>query len=403
MASTEKLPSGKYRGIYRDAAGRKQRVKGTFGRMSDARAAAQEAEVKARREAARTAGTLSARTTWDQWWDLLSQRRVLDSETPVTEHYIVERYLRPQWGDAPLNRITRVEVQDWVDGLKVGKSAAYTQRIYSVFSVSINRAVKAGVLAASPCVEIDLPKRAKRPKPHATTQDVAAVRATLRGDYADAVEFLLETGLRPGELAGLHVNRIDLESGWLEVVEVFVGGRTKATPAYVRDYPKDEDSRRVPLTDRAVEIARRQLEGRVVGSSCGLPHSREGACSSDLLFRTKLGRAVSPHNLQRRLKSAFEDAALDSKSPYASRRGFATRLAEGGANAFEIAAWMGHNDIRMSQEYVQQTAAARGRLRAALGEQTPLTVLGGRGTGRGTDRDGQPLESTGIDDAGRAS
>src|SRR5690348_17663828 len=100
MAWAEKMPSGRYRGGYRDTDGVKQYVTDEgrgFERKSDAKAAGQEAEVRARRRAAVSQGTQSANITWGDWWDLLSDKRTfVDSDTATTEHYIVERYLRSE-------------------------------------------------------------------------------------------------------------------------------------------------------------------------------------------------------------------------------------------------------------------------------------------------------------------
>lgn len=122
MASTEKLPSGRYRGVYRDSAGAKQRVKGTFRLSSEAQAAAEEAEVLARRQAPKKAGTLPATTKWGDWWDVLSAGRIFDSDNLKNEVSIVEVHLRPWWGETPLIDIDDIEIQKWVDSYRVRRT-----------------------------------------------------------------------------------------------------------------------------------------------------------------------------------------------------------------------------------------------------------------------------------------
>src|SRR5438445_10018653 len=105
MAWAEKLATG-WRGRYRDQAGTKRKVTQADGsllrRKHDAIEAAEEAAVKARREAAKTAGTLSAHVTWGIGW----------------EH----------------DRLPE---------------ASYVQRVYDVSAASVNRAVP-DVLPAAP-------------------------------------------------------------------------------------------------------------------------------------------------------------------------------------------------------------------------------------------------------------
>lgn len=408
MASTERLPSGKYRGVYRDANGRKQHTQAR-DRKQDAKDDADEAEVKARRVAAKDAGTLSARTTWGQWWDIVADDRHFESDTGGVENQLVRAYVRPRWDDVPLNKIAQRDIQRWVHALERGTapvdmvspryaakplSPGYVQRIYSPFRVSITRAMEDGVLDASPCAGVKLPKRQKRPKPFVAPAEITVLAdAGLRQDYLDAVEFTLETGLRPGELTGLHAHRVDLTTGVMTVAEVFVFRAKK-----IRPWPKDKDSREIPLSAKAVKILRRRLADRDLRQACGVEHMRGEKCRNALVFLTDLDRPLNRDTLNYHLRKAATDAGVTVKSGYALRRGFATRLAEGGLDVFQLAEVMGHADINLSREYVQQTSTARARVLAALGEQAKLTAVkpprGTRGTPRGTDRDNQALPGT---------
>lgn len=404
MASTEKLPSGRYRGVYRDAAGRKKYTPAQ-DRKQDAREDAVEAEAKAKRRAAADTGTLSARTTFAQWWETFTSTRHLESDTGLTEAQNARAYLLPKWADVPLNRITQQDVQRWVIALERGSapvemrsprysrrplSASYVRRVYSTFRVAITAALEAGVLDASPCAGVKLPTVGKRPKTYMATDEADALAEEMRGEFADAVEFALETGLRPGELTGLHAHRYDRRRKVLVITETFVFRAKK-----IRGWPKDGDAREVPLSTRACEILDRRLQGRDLRESCGVPHMRGERCTHPLVFLTRLGRPLSRDVLNYHLRQAAKTAKVDAKSGYTLRRGFATRLAEGGLDAFQLAEVMGHSDIRQSQEYVQTTKTARARVLAALGDRAPLAAVedaerGTRGTDRGTDRDNQP-------------
>lgn len=382
MAWVEKLASGKWRGGYRDAAGKK-RYTPPHALKRGAREAAQEQEVKARRQAAATAGTLSARTTWGDWWD--SEDRVFESDTDRTEAYIVDRYLRPRWGEIPLNRIEQPDVQVWINAITAGQDAgwehdrlpeaSYVQRIYQVFSASISRAIAAKVLTSSPCVGVKLPKRRKKQKPYMPVAD--APKLQLRVDYRDAVDFVLETGLRPGELCGLHEAAVDYSTGWLYVVHAFVERRRIIRP------PKDEDARRVPLSSKALEIIERRMAGRE-DTTCGLPHTDGRSCTSPLVFRTTRGAVMRPKGLYAAMTLAARNAGLPERGGYTLRRGWGTRLAET-LSPFELARYFGHADLAQTSEYVQETPAARARMLAALGEAPPLQAVGQPGAAPGAD------------------
>ncbi|WET79270.1 site-specific integrase [Amycolatopsis sp. QT-25] len=404
MPWADPYPGGGFRGGYRDSAGKKQYVKDLNGKAvryetkTKAKNAANEKEVDARRKAAPSEVPIAATTPWGEWWDRLAEKRTFDdTDTASTEAGIVKNYLLPKWGDVPLNAISFKAVDLWVQegDLKVrpGMSPGYVHRIFSVFNVSIKAALKAEILMASPLAGIKLPKRHKKAKPYLSTKANTAMRTHLREDYRDALEFGLETGLRPGELCGLHSDRVDLDRGWMLVAETFVKRR-----GIIRPYPKDGDVRSVPLTDRACEIAARRIAARDESKGCGFVHTDGLPCSGVLVFLTVRGRIMHPDTMGYHMKNAAEKAKVSRRSPYAVRRGWATRAAEGGLDAFQIAEILGHSTLDMAQEYVQQTSAARMKLTTALAAYPQLTVLAGglgqtsnAGAESGADVDSQAI------------
>lgn len=396
MAFKEELPSGRYRAGYWtkvDGKSKKVWVDGTFRLPTEALAAANEAQVISRRQANRAKGTLPATITWDEWWELLCVDREFESDTRVVEDSLVAKHIRPRWGDTPLNEINRPDVQKWVESLRKQRTPQrtfykprYVCAIYAKFAMTINAAVTADppVLFASPLKGITLPKVPRRAKAFLPVDDVEPLSAALRDDYADCVAFDMETGLRPGELAGLHDDQVDVVGKVLTVQTVYVR-RAKR----MRDWPKDDDVRTIPLSARAIEIYQRRVAGRDMSRSCGVPHYGDITCRHDLVFRTQLGNVLDYNTFRQVMQRAAVKAKLPGRSGYALRRGFATRLARGGIDLFELMDIMGWSNPNLAREYIQQSPGTRDRVMAALGdpEVTALRVVGQdqpRGTDRGT-------------------
>lgn len=386
MASTEKLPSGRYRPVARDAAGQKIPKLGTYARKRDAQHAADEAEVKARRQASSRTGAIQASITWAEWWEMFNADRVFESDTAAVEENLVTKHISPHWGEVPLNQIDRPAVQQWVNILAkkrtppnkkqpAGKvyEPTYVRRIYALFATSINAALshEPPVLLTSPLVKIRLPLRRKKGKTFIPMVDAPKLETQLRDDYADALAFGLETGLRPGELAGLHDDQIDDVGRVLTVSHVYVR-RAKR----IRDYPKDKDARLLPLSARAVAIYQRRTAGRDMSRPCGVEHY-SGMCPGELVFRTASGGVLKQDLLTEALTRAATKAGLPGRGGYALRRGFATRLARGGIDLFELMDIMGWSDPALAREYVQESPGARDRMMAALGdpEATGLRIV----------------------------
>lgn len=376
MASTERLPSGRYRGVYYDADGKRQRVKGTFRTKGAARDAAQEAEVKAKRKAARGQGSLSARTTWGEWWELVGEERAQrPTATYPIERNIANKHILPRWGHVQLNRITHADLQRWVTAdLEPGKEPAYVRRIWGIMSVTLSAAVADGVLEANPAAGIKLPKVRRKAKKYVTEKKVDATKPRLSPLLADAVEFMFLTGLRPGELAGMHVSQVDLDGGWLTVDYVYVTRKQ-----LIRPWPKDSETRNVPLTPRAVEIIRRRLDGREdLDEGCGIPHHGEGRrCGSPLVFKPPRAKALRSDTFWKLLRQRGLDM-----TPYDCRRGFATHVGKSG-DPFLLQRLLGHSTMDQSAQYVQADGD-RDRLLAAFGEGPKLrAVEGGQPAGDG--------------------
>lgn len=390
MASTERLDSGRYRGRYVDADGNKRWLRGTFGRKSDARDAAIEEQAKAKRRAAAEKGKLSARTSWGDWWETLNKDRAFTSDRGTKERQYVDKHVMPKWGEVPLNGIKRPDVQSWVDGLcRKGYAANTVRNAYAPLQWSINRALDGGILDASPCAGVKLPRRPKRAKKYVEPGEPAKL-TTLKPVFIDAQDFILEAGCRPSEMAGLHADHVDLVTGWATIEHVYVQRMKK-----IRPEPKDDDVRKVPLSSRAIEIIKRQLEGRDLTQGCGVEHTNGVTCSSPLVFRNLRGGVLNPELLTRRMREAARGLGLPAKTGYALRRGFATRAIEGGADVFAVKRIMGHADLEELEGYVQETPQARARILAALGERPALSAVESdvdpRGPKRGPDLDNQAL------------
>jgi integrase len=421
MAWAEPLSGGGYRGGY------KVKVDGRyvnryvsddgrgFRRKSDAKEAAEEAAATARRSAVAAAATpKAAKMPWGEWWDIFAAKRYRNRVNDLwkVEARAIETHVRPRWGDVPLNEIAHADVQDWVtDTLVPGRKWNTVRTIYSPFRISMNAAVKQRppILHASPCVGIELPppKRRKKKRQLSGSDEAVLSHWPARGSdevgghlhprYTRALRFQRRTGVRPGELAGLHADQLDFERGEATVSNVYV-----VSHGVIRAYPKDEEDRVVPLLDEASEAAREALEGRNLTGGCGIPHADGSKCESVLVFQAPRGGVVTPEGYKAALRRGSQKAGISLVSPYSVRRGFATWAKDNGVDPFTIQVIMGHARLDQTADYVQFTEAARQQFLAAMGDPVSLRVVGGageRGAQRGAQVAGTRLDTDGNKDA----
>jgi integrase/recombinase XerC len=157
-------------------------------------------------------------------------------------------------------------------------------------------------------------------------------RAILLRDRA-ALELLYGSGLRVGEVAGLTLDRIDLDRG-----RVLVLG-------------KGSKEREVPISEYAAEAIDAYLQlGRVEMASEGSRH----------LFFNRRRRPFSERDI-RSMVQRYGATLLPGRrvTPHTLRHSFATHLLEGGADIRAVQELLGHASVATTQRY---THVSRRRL-----------------------------------------
>ncbi len=150
-----------------------------------------------------------------------------------------------------------------------------------------------------------------------------------------ALEVLLATGLRVGELTSLTIDCIDIVDGT------------------VRVFGKGARERRVFLLDPALKsLVRSYLATRNARTHDPLP----------LLVNSR-GQLATPGFLRRTLSSAAHIAGIRRVTPHMLRHTCATLLLEEGVNLRHVQVLLGHSSISTTERYTHVTA---GNLRAAL-------------------------------------
>lgn len=293
MPWSEARPDGTHRAGWRDASGKVRRKSG-FRRASEAVRYAGEQEAKARRgEVVPTGRAL----TWGQWCDVWLTLRAVEPSTVDSDASRLRAHVRPRWDAQRLNRITRAEVQAWVNELACVLAPGSVGRVFHLLSASLVAAVEHGHLAASPAVRIKLPPSARGHERFLTRAELDAVLEYLNEPYRAMAAILAGTGLRFGELAGLHWQRVDLDERMLHVIETF-----DSVDRVIKPYPKSGSKkvRGVPLAGWVVaELAALRLRSGQA-RSCGVEHRSGAVCRSGLAIPAPRGAALDERNVRPR-------------------------------------------------------------------------------------------------------
>lgn len=384
MAWAERLPSGYYRGVYRDRSGARHTLADTYSQPAEAKRDAGIAEDKARRRPRwkKNAG----QTTWGEWCDEWWSRRGVEPATARNDASVVRKHLYPRWGGEQLADISRDLVQDWVDGLSEtpatrsapagkqgGQHFAETGaplkpgtviKAYRVFSASMKAALVDGRIDATPCVGIVLPTP-DPPEEHFLTRDEYDRLLSAAGEDAllrMVLQLGVGTGLRWGELVGLHRSRVDLNQRRVIVQEVY-----DQTHGEVKPYPKGHRRRGVPLTAELTEALRMWMEQHPA-TPCRARHRGDKTCRGSLLIPNPDGGPLNYSNFRRDTwNTAVTSAGVDC-TPHDLRHTYASWLLQDGVSIEALSALLGHKDIATTQRYAHLADTQWEQVREVLGD-----------------------------------
>jgi len=142
---------------------------------------------------------------------------------------LVEKYISPRIGTVELDKLSPVHVQAlYADLERAGVSPRMRQFIHAVLHRAMEQAVKWQLVPRNPCAAVERPRA---PRKEFRVLDAAEARKLMDAAKGDRLEALLvlalTTGMRQGELLGLHWEDVDLKAGMVYVRRTLleVGGK----------------------------------------------------------------------------------------------------------------------------------------------------------------------------------
>jgi integrase len=273
-----------------------------------------------------------------EWWEanVLPMHK---QSSQNSSHYILKKHLIPYFGQMPMDAISESTVQEWISGLKLqGTLGPKTiANMWKVLKLIIGKPTREWT--------IRLPEIPETEQRYFTPKETQQLIDAAEGQYKALFALQFATGMRFGEMAGLHVEDLDFS-------ELIVYIR-RSTFIHQEVSPKSKAGyREVDVDPGTMAIVKEYLgdrkSGRVFESRNGTP-----------LVNGNVNRFV--------LKPLCKKIGIPVGTTHAFRHGRVSVLQQGGVSGDLIKRWVGHSSLKTTSKYSHFTREFRKEIAAKLG------------------------------------
>lgn len=268
--------------------------------------------------------------------------------------------------DMKISQIKQLHVKKWIielkdKGAKTSSIKAYKTLLTSVFQFAVDN----DYIRRNPCRNCDQDKAEPSMKTALTKRQQEKLVDFLENDdlykvYYPLILFILNTGLRAGEVCGLTKDDIDMKKGVVHVRKQLgyrnIGDgyqyywQPLKTAAGHRDIPLTPAAKKALIMEKELDFAlgRRAKEQEVAGKSGIVFINNRGMALNSYSIDGTIKRIISVYN-QRESKEAETENREPELLPHISvhilRHTFCTRSVESGINIKTVQYLMGHSEI----------------------------------------------------------
>lgn len=250
----------------------------------------------------------------------------------------LDKYLLPRFGQLSIEAVDERRVQEFVADLNRTKlSPKSTRNIVGVLKLILGK-------KRWQDWNIVLPEIPQKEQRFFTEDEMRQIINASTGQWRTLFATMAATGLRCGEVFGLHVEDLDLANCLIHVRRSVWRGQEVSVKT-------KNGNRTVNIEPTLTEMLRQHLNGRKSGR----------------VFQTRNGTPLSKDNVRRKLVSVLDKLGLRRGGLHAFRHGRVSVLQEKGVPGDLVKEWIGHSSLRTTSRYTHIRPEYRERVAAEVG------------------------------------
>ena len=283
----------------------------------------------------------------------------------------LESFVIPKFGKYKMYEIENMtaDIQKWVNDLKNTKnknkpdqniSTKYQNTIYGTFNTMLNVAVDWGAISKNPMDSIKPPKfKTKKTKIY-TLEEMYNILDLLFENEPIREKFVITlsvcSGIRKGELVGLHIDNFDFENNTIKVEHNVVSTKRKGT-TYEKETKTENGERIITLPPFVMNLAKVYFKYREEQIDMFVRRYGADYKAPDNVFLSRFGKIMHPDTPYKIWTDFRDKYALGKVTPHGLRHSWCT--AEYHENEYltekELAILMGHGtDYKMTSHYTHE-------------------------------------------------